>query len=334
MVCKHSGLRYVFPIKMKALILVFVVLLTSVMLRVNIASAQDTSGGAPDAFRYIAPGTLAYHLSTNAVARTNGVANVYSATVEISGIASVGTNLAMVPKLAWSTNCWLRGVTGLSATCIGFSNQNAGCAMFNGQGLATMVSPRHYLCATHMHPEGWGMIAFLDTNNVVFWRRTLQRVDLTGAAAGDTAVGILDADLPSSVAFLPVLPTNYANFLATNGATVIQGIGMNQQMQLFSQPMMLYPTGVAWDHNRTTPFGLTRNWNAALTAGDSSDPDLLLIDNQLVLVSHNSSYFGGPSYASRISAINEQMHFLSTNNTVGSDYQLTYQSLTNWSPLR
>jgi hypothetical protein len=329
-ICKQTGLRYVCRIKMKTLKWIILGLLIAAPVIANLASAQDAGAGAP---AYIAPGTFAYHLSTNAVARTNGISNIAIGLGEVSGFFSVGTNLALVSNIAWSPDFWLKGVTGLSATCIGFSNQMAGCAMFNGQGLATMVSPRHYLCATHMHPEGWGMIAFLDTNNVVFWRRTLQRVNLTNTPARDTSIGILDADLPSSVGFLPMLPTNYSSYLSTDATTVVQGIGMNQQLQLFSQPLTFWPAVVGWDHTRTTPFGLTLDWNRALTGGDSSNPDMVLADNQLVLVSHNHFFGGGPNYASQIPAINEQMHYLSTNNAAGSDYQLTCQSLGKWPKL-
>src|SRR5262245_40543788 len=135
--------------------------------------------------------TLAHHLSTNAVARTNGIAGTYDDWVELKAPAS--TNLDRLTKATWSTHSWLKGVQGLSATPIGFSN------VLGGQGLPTMVSPRHYLCATHMHPESY-IIAFLGTNNTLYWRKTLQRLDVTN----DTSVGILNADLPPAVGYLPI----------------------------------------------------------------------------------------------------------------------------------
>ena len=62
---------------------------------------------------------------------------------------------------------------------------------------------------------------------------------------------------------------------------------------------------------------------------------MFLINNQFVLVTHNftgalSGPGSGPNYAYQIDAINQQMHYLSTNNAVGPDYQLTQFSLTNW----
>lgn len=146
---------------------------------------------------YVAPGTLAHHLATNAVARTNGFtpANM----VQLSNWTWAfyyPTNMHLLTNSIWSTNFWLRGVQGLSATSIGYSNGPG------GQGAVTMVSPRHYLYATHVGSPA--NMAFLDTNNVIYWRSTLQRILVTG----DTSLGIMDNELPSSVGYLPVVPTN------------------------------------------------------------------------------------------------------------------------------
>jgi hypothetical protein len=272
------------------------------------------------------PATLAYQLSTNAVSRTNGLADIYGGTRELSGWTYgfySATNIALLTNSVWSTNFWLKGVQGLSATCIGYSNG------LGGQGLVTMISPRHYLCATHMHPEGY-RAAFLDTNNVIYWRRTLQRVDV----GNDITVGILSSNLPSAVGFLPVLPEDYTNYLPATGTERVQGVGMNQDLRIFGEPMTFSASPmIIWDSRGTAPLGLTTNWNTALRGGDSSNPAMLLIGNQLVLISHNYFANGGPNYAAQIPAINREMHYLSTNNRAGSDYQLTPFTLTNWPEL-
>lgn len=276
----------------------------------------------PPADDSLKPGTLAYHLATNATGRAAGRYGGYNDKVEF--VAPHSTRLTGYAEADWSRAFWLHGVQGLSATPIGISNSAS------GQGLPTMVSPRHYLCATHMHPEGY-LLAFLDTNNVVYWRKTMQRVDV----GGDTSAGILDADLPPSVGFLPVLPANFTNYLPTTASNAVQGIGMNQDMFLFGQPMTFGSANfVNWDSRRTAPLGLATNWNATLRGGDSSNPDLLLIGQQLVLVSHNFMALGGPNYAAQIPAINQALHRLSTNNHVRTDYQLTEFPLTNWPQIR
>jgi hypothetical protein len=265
-----------------------------------------------------APETLAYHLSTNAVARAQLPPDLQPFT------ANNSLELDRLTSARWSPTCWLHGVAGLSATPIGFTN------LAGGQGLPTLVSPRHYLCATHMHPESYRM-AFLGTNNELFYRRSLQRVNL----GNDISVGILDRDLPPAVEFLPVLPANYTNYLPTTATNFIQGIGMNQDFAYFGEPMLLgNPAFVTWNCTQTAPGGLGTNWNVRIRGGDSSNPALLLIGNQLVLVSHNYTVGSGPNYALQIPAINEQMHFLSINNAVGSDYQLTEFCLTNWPAIR
>ena len=273
---------------------------------------------------------LAYHLSTNAVARAAG----HSPGDEMCALANwhyanyTNDNLAALTNAVWSTNFWLHGVRGLSATCIGCSNG------MGGQGLVTMVSPRHYLFATHMHPEGY-LMAFLGTDNVIYWRKTLARADVSvpfaTPAPMDTSVGILNADLPPSVGFMPVAPANLSSCLPVGASYTIQGIGMNQDMRYFGQPMRFSnPPFVIWNSMATSPYGLSTNWNIALRAGDSSNPETLLIDNQLVLLSHNYGIQAGPNYSLLFTAINKTMHELSTHNRVHSDYQLTPFRVADW----
>jgi hypothetical protein len=274
--------------------------------------------------------TLAYHLSTNAVGHAVGHApgdDMRELANWQYGIYNA-TNLAAFTNSVWSTNFWLRGVRGLSAISIGFSNG------MGGQGMVTMVSPRHYVFASHMHPEG-SLVAFLDTNNVIYWRKTLGREDVVvpfpTKAPMDTAVGILNADLPPSVGFLPVVPTNLSSYLPEDNTKIMQGIGMNQDMKFFGQPMGFGdPPFVVWNSHAMSPHGLGRDWNVSLRGGDSSNPEMLLIGNQLVLVSHNYSLQGGPNYAYLFDAVNKAMHKLSTHNHVHSDYQLTPCSLAGW----
>jgi len=226
----------------------------------------------------------------------------------------------LLTNSTWSTNFWLKGVQGLSATAIGISNNPW------GQTLVTVVSPRHYLRATHAGDPP-GMIAFLDTNNIIYWRTNLQRVDV----GSDTSVGILNADLPASVGYLPVVSSNLSSYLPPYNTALVQGIGMNQYMRLFSQPMTFGdPVFIQWSSANAVPFGLTTNWDVTLGGGDSSDPEMLLIDNRLVLISHNYTVGTGPNYALQVDAINQYMHYLSTNNNVVTDYQLTPYLLTNW----
>jgi hypothetical protein len=141
----------------------------------------------------------------------------------------------------------------------------------------------------------------------------------------------LNEDLPSSVGFLPVLPTNYFLYLPTNSSSYVQGISMNQDMKIFGQRMHFGdPNNINWNSAGSAPFGLGTNWSIAILPGDSGCPERFLIGNQLVLLTQHFFAVFGPNLASQFDAINQQMHYLSTNNAAGTDYQLTPFSLTNW----
>ncbi len=274
--------------------------------------------GAGNLFATEAAGTLAEHLATNAVARITNPPDL----LPFRGPNSLG--LDRLTGAVWSRTCWLHDVQGLSATPIGFTNYPG------GQGLMTMVSPRHFLCATHMHPEAF-TVAFLDTNNLVHYRHSIQRLDV----GSDTSVGILNEDLPPAVGYLPVLPAEFWHYLPATTTNYVQGIGMNQDFSVFSQPMIFGNPGfVIWNPEATAPGGLPKNWSIPIRGGDSSNPALLLISNQLVLVSHCYTARSGPNYAYQLFTINEKMHQLSTNNHAASDYQLTEICLTNWPVIR
>lgn len=290
--------------------------LTTILLAMAMLAANDLHAQVSST-----PGTLAYYLSTNTAAHANGHSPGQDAECEVSGwnyMQYSGANFFLLSNAVWSSSFWLKGVQGLSATAIGISNSLA------GQGLITMISPRHYLHARHMGTVHT-MVAFLGTNNVIYLRYPLEQAQ----AGPDTDVGILNEDVPPSVGFLPVLPANYMNWLHAD--SYVQGIGMNQDLMLFSEPMGIgRGPFIAWDSRVTAPNGLAATWNMALRGGDSSNPAMLLMGNQLVLASHNYFAQGGPNYAQQISLINKQMHYLSEHNDVGSDYQLTQYSLTNW----
>lgn len=120
------------------------------------------------------------------------------------------------------------------------------------------------------------------------------------------------------------------DYLPTNLTSFIQGFGMNQNLQVFSQPMAFTTTIVAWGKTHVIPFGVLTNWSVKLVPGDSSGPERLLIGNQMVSLTHNFHDDQGPNYAMLLDAINQKMHYLSTNNSLATDYQLVPFSLTNW----
>ncbi len=282
--------------------------------------------------------TLAYHLATNAVGRTKGFTDPLAAMAFLAtGPAPRFYQFSTRYGAAWSSHCWLRGVRGLSATCLGYiCTNNAGY-----EYMITMVSPRHYLAASHVtwapFFKGLEPAVFAGANNVLYYRKSLEVTNV----GNDIAVGILDSDLPPSVGYLPLLPANYTNWLDT--ATDVQGIGVNQDYLVFGEAVSFAGRGmVSFTGTKTVPFGLGTNWTSCadplargfLRQGDSSDPVRLLVGNQLVLVGLALTPATGPDCALASDRINQQMHYLSTSHHVGKDYQLSFIALTNWPTLQ
>lgn len=277
--------------------------------------------------------SLAYHLATNAVGRAAGRTNPRAAMeFLVRGRGGPFTTLYGNDfRAVWNRNFWLAGAKGLSATCVGY-------VCTNNQGYSfplTMVSPRHYLAAAHVARGfsfffGGDAAVFAGTNNVTYYRHSLQWTNL----GSDIALGILDADLPAAVGFLPVLPGDYTNWLSP---TALEGIGRNQEYLAFAEAVYLGAL-VSWSGRAPVPFGLGTNWTScadpaaecSLRSGDSSSPVRLLVGNQLVLVSAAHGATIGPNYALASGLINAQMHWLSTNNGLGTDYQLSIFNLSSW----
>jgi hypothetical protein len=293
-------------------------------------SVSNVAGSASAAWRVaIKYDTLARDLAMNAAARARGRTGTGDDKRLVNGWSYAfytSTNLQLLTRATWSTNCWLSGAKGLPATPIGMSNNLAGQTMF------TMVSPRHFLSASHVGVGFRGvMAAFLDTNNVVHWRRTVGEVVL----GNDISVGILDADLPPSVGFLPVLSPGYTNYLPCSPTTVVQGVGMNQDLQVFSQPITFQNLAdVRWSPLAAAPFGLGTNWNVGIRGGDSSLPVRLLVKDQLVLVTQHHFADSGPNLTLAFGAINQAMHSLSASLGLKSDFQLTPYDFSDWPALR
>ncbi len=277
--------------------------------------------------------TLAYHLATNAVGHTVGFRDPLAAMAYLSsGPGSPFYQFSTHYRAIWAPHCWLHGVRGLSATCLGYV-----CTNHAGyEYMVTMVSPRHYLVANHVawapFFKGKEPAVFADTNNVVYYRRSLEVTNV----GHDIVVGILDADLPPSVGYLPLLPANYTNWL---DAGCVQGVGVNQDYLVFGEAVSLPATGAVFFYGRqTVPFGLGTDWtlsadplaHGSLRPGDSSDPVRLLIGNQLVLVGAATTTVSGPDYALASDRINQAMHYLSINNHAGTDYRLSFIALTHW----
>jgi hypothetical protein len=195
-----------------------------------------------------------------------------------------------------------------------------GCSPWNSyEGhlrAGTMVSRRHFIHADHyLIPDG-STIRFVANDNTVHERTVVSTV-LVGTYT-DIRVGVLNSDLPASIAFYPVLPSNWRTRipgLLYGGAACIH---LDQEEKAL----------VATLHNSggdSIQYGMApaaqAEWGEGLIPGDSGDPMFLVLGNTLILAATFWSAGAASDLSAYITEINAAM------TALGGGYQLTIADL-------
>jgi hypothetical protein len=207
-----------------------------------------------------------------------------------------------------NTSCWLAD---LDLACMSVWNSYAG-----NLRAGALISPRHVMMVKHWQIGIGSVLRFVTNSNVTVSRTLSNVVEIAGA---DLAVGVLDSDVPGTIGFAKVLPSNITSYITQsgNGACVVNTdqekkaivaeIG-NWNSQWFNQ----FPTN-------TTRLA----FNESIVSGDSGAPMFVIVNGVLVLVSTMSGPGAGIGDAvhQHLTAINAAM------TTLGGGYQLTQVSL-------
>ena len=252
--------------------------------------------------------SLANHLQTNLVGYSNSLGAASEAMFSTQDF--VNTNL--VPNV----NFWLK-----------VAPEKTGIVVANGTpptgGIGgSAVTPRHVLNCRHAPFQAGRSLFFVDDNGALVSRTVVESVTFGN---GDIQVMILNANLPVTVHPFKVMQTNYLNQLPNAASGRLELLGMNQFNLIFPKV-----GGFRIDIPVVYTYSdLTWGWNQTVIGGDSGHPIMALVGTNLVLLSHwwhGDGYSGnggdGPNYSLDFNTINATMHYLLTNNSVGSDYQL------------
>jgi hypothetical protein len=195
-----------------------------------------------------------------------------------------------------------------------------GCSPWNSyEGhlrAGTMVSRRHFIHADHyLIPDG-STIRFVANDNTVH-----ERTVVTTVAVGDYTdirVGVLNSDLPASIAFYPVLPSNWRTRipgLLYGGAACIH---LDQEEKALVATLQL-------SGGDSIQYGMApaaqAEWGEGLIPGDSGDPMFLALGNTLIL----AATFWSAGAASDLSAYTTEINAAMT--ALGGGYQLTIADL-------
>lgn len=219
----------------------------------------------------------------------------------------------ITPQYIRNTDCWLHGVTGLTAMSVW--NSDLGNRKFG-----VLVSPRHAVFAKHYAVVVGATVRFITTDNQIVDRTITARQGLSGTGiANDVTVGILDSDV-EGVDFVKVLPTDFHNYWP--GHNIFQApIAVSDQQKkalikdvssIVSGPFLTYK--VPTDAQRLL-------FHESLIGGDSGSPTFAIINNELALLTTHTTRVAGPLYSlENFDRINTIMANLQGGD---SPYQLT-----------
>lgn len=247
---------------------------------------------------------------------------------EVDTRITAGGSTPVFSSYSWnswtrSSSCYLSDIdfTCSPAWCLS-PGQNAADGYLN---TATAISPRHVIYASHwLHAVG-KVFYFVTNDNQVVTRTLTDTEVLPGDwTSADTAVGLLDSDLPESITFAKTMPATLRDY-----ASQIQ---FGFPLVRFTQGKRAVVEEWAFDNfiasTETQKLGWIKPkvesripYYQGTIAGDSASPVFAIVNGEAILVSHVSGLGSGPGYYSFLDDINAAM------TTLGGGYQLTIADL-------
>jgi hypothetical protein len=284
------------------------------------ARLTATATGKPTVVRDVTVTYIPSETHDELLSITSGTLHAALTAAIDSRLAGAGTKPIFATKDAAnsnyvrSTSCWAADV---DLTCAS-PWSNYGTEGYTG----TLISPRHIIYANHYRPVV-GTVQWFVTNSNTIVTRTLSAIaTVTGT---DIAIGLLDSDVPGTIGFARVLPSNWASYLPTfaAGHTSLPVLTTRWGRPAIVSDLM----APAANWYLTTPANSTRrSYSEAIVGGDSGNPVFLVLGTQPILIGcYTTGGLGaGPSVVHYTTAINAVMA------TLGGGYSLTPVNLTGF----
>ncbi len=207
-------------------------------------------------------------------------------------------------------DCWAADIdlTGLSPWNALEANRRAG----------TLVSPRHIVFAAHYQITPGSQIVFVTADNTTV-TRTLGGVLLPG---GDTAIGILDSDVPPEIGFHKIMPRNWADYLWE--LSRLPMLHLDQEEKALVRDLTSLNESIKISTHTTPIDPLRASFAETLIGGDSGNPAFLIMDGEAVLILTHHTAGSGPFYTAWFDEMNAAM------TSLGGGYQLTEFDIGAW----
>ena len=216
--------------------------------------------------------------------------------------------------------CWIGGTANL--TCISPA-QLSGTPWHLRAG--TLITRRHVVYANHFGVpiiDGGTPLLFIQRDGQPVTRKVVAQA---ADAASDIAVGLLDADVPESIAVAPVLPPDFERHFA--GRHKFLAVTLDAEEKASVQQCLLWDGQFATntlDMNYVEPeYKRLAAWSEATVTGDSGNPVFVLIDGELVLLGCWWTAQGGSHLGARHEVVARLLEQLSP----GQGYRVTVKKL-------
>lgn len=232
------------------------------------------------------------------------------------------------PTYVRSASLWLSSL----------ASKLTGVSAWNSDGVGTkagvLVSPRHILFATHFTPANGSTFRFVASDNTIVTRTLSSVVSLSNDSNNvnpDVTVGLLDSDVPTSISFMKVFPSNVtAKLPSLLGVNQLQAVSFNKDAKLSIRNIYLFSSAIGNQIGYTEPNETTNSqFYLPFIGGDSGSPSFVVLNGEPILLSVETT--GGAGSGSCLSSIIAPVN--SAMSSLGGGYQLTQVDISSYNDL-
>lgn len=236
-----------------------------------------------------------------------------AATAALDALLAAGGDLNLFSStnpFARNANCWAASLdwTGVSPTNSVESLKRGG----------TLISPRHLVWADHYNIPNGTVVTFVDAQNQIVTRTVSASTTITGT---DIRVGVLSSDVPETISFYPIMPTDWRDYLVNVSFVILPLLTTDQEKKAICTDLSTISASNEFVQHGQFTSGFREPFSERIVVGDSGQPLFMLVGASLVLLGCHRSPNACPNLVAYTTEINAAM------TTLGGGYQLTTADL-------